>query len=138
MPSLHTRFLAPTICAMLLPIQPLLAAPETCRSGSPLVCQEWLPSQAEVGKTVEAYYRQQIEKGAMKLRIGSVIRTSTSTISCAALDSKVGSNFVCGGELTFWDVLGRSQALQFSPTFRRMKSGNLAISEFGKWVEPEI
>ena len=134
MPSLRTYLLA----ALLLPTQNLLAAPETCRSGSPTVCPDWLPSRAEVGETVEAYYHQQIEDGAMELRIGPVVRTSTSTISCAALDSKAGSNFVCGGELTFWDVLGRNPVLQFSPTLRRMKSGNLAIFEFGKWVEPEI
>lgn len=72
------------------------------------------------------------------MRVGPVVRTSMSTMSCAALDSREGSNFICGGALTFWDLFGRKQVLQVSPTLRRMESGNLAIYEFDKWIEPDI
>ena len=138
-PLRTTCLLVPSLCiALLQPALPLLAAPETCQSGSPAVCPEWLPSQAEVSETVEAYFRSLAKQGALQLQIGPVIYTSTSTVSCVALDSSADSNFICGGALTFWDVLGRKQILQFSPTLRYTENGGIAIYELGKWVEPEI
>lgn len=139
MPSLTACLLRTSVCtALLLSMQPLMAAPDTCLHDSPSVCPEWLPSAAEVSKTFKAYYKQRVKRGLLELRVGPVVHTSMSTISCGALGERAGSNFVCGATLTFWDLFGRKHMLQSSPTFRIMENGNLAIHEQGQWVEPDI
>lgn len=123
---------------LLLFTQSSWADSDNCRSESPDVCPEWMPSTADIAKTIKAYNRQLIKEGILELDIGPVIHTSMSTISCGALGQQRASGFVCGGAMTYWDLFGRKDVLQFSPTLRVTDSGNIAIYAFGKWVEPDI
>lgn len=125
------------LSALLLTSPTLMAAPDSCSHASSSVCPAWLPSQDEVGKTIKAYFWTLVKKDHLSLDVSPVVHTSISNISCAALSERIGSNFICGGTITFWDLWGRHHDIKFSPTLRRAESGNLAIYTYDQWVEPE-